>query len=42
MKTFELYTIAGQKVTVRNCQNLQEALTKAGLREFDIFQSIEK
>jgi len=42
MKTFELYTIAGQKLTVRNCINLQEALKKADLREIDIYKSIER
>jgi len=42
MRTFELYTISGQKLTVRNCINLQDALNKANLKETDIFKSIEK
>ena len=41
MKTFILYTIS-QKVTVKNCKDLDHALSKADLTQDEIFKSEEK
>lgn len=38
MKTFVLYTIGCQKITVRNCKNLKDALRKTGLKEEVVFK----
>ena len=41
MKTYKLYTLCGQIVTVRNCKNKSQAMAKADLKPRDVFKSEE-